>query len=506
MSGQKLREYQRECLKQVGEHLKAGKKRILITMPPGCGKGTVLAQIISSTVKAGKTGLFVVHRRELVHDISQRISRLGAPHALVQPGWYPIYNARFYVSTIQSWLSNVQRQKIGAKPDFIIIDEAHRINPSDGMYKRMLDMYPGVIIIMFTASPCRGDGKGLGAVAEVLVQPINYEQAFNEGFLCRPKYFVPTDLDLSKVAIKAGDYDPEELGPIMEAPKMVGDVVAHYLAYTPYKKAVGFAVRVTHSKAMADAFNAAGIPSAHIDGTTPKAERDQIFQDWRDSKILVVWNVSVCSEGIDIPDIEVVIHCKPTKSVINWIQEPGRAFRPSPDKEHAIVLDHGGTYNRLGPVESYTEWSLEDRKGANRTAGERNKAREKEIKTIKCYNCKSEFSGSIVCPSCGYVHNSARLPGYIEGDLVEAKGGKVPKKKVYTEADKQEWLSGLEYIRLSRQFSRSWIRDMYHSKFKEYPSLPEHIVASAPGIAVTNWIKHMAIKRSFRQFDRKAAK
>ena len=56
-----------------------------------------------------------------------------------------------------------------------------------------------------------------------------------------------------------------------------------------------------------DEFNQAGIVAKHIDGETPKAEREAAIEYFRQGKILVLCNVDLISEGFDVPDCNTAI-------------------------------------------------------------------------------------------------------------------------------------------------------------------------------------------------------
>jgi len=490
-----LRDYQVDGIRQLKHLIDSGHRRILFTMPTGSGKGAVISKIVAAN--PGKRTLFLVHRRELVFDMSKRLSSLAVDHTCVIPGARVDYAVKSYVGTIQSWLS--RHKQFGIKPDIIIIDECHLFNPSHGMYKRLLDMYPAAIVLGFTATPTRSDGRGLGAIFTAMVHPLTFSRAFADGYLVRPRYYAPSTPDLRAVKTLAGDYKTDDLAKVMEAPKIVGDIVAHYLRYGEGRKAVGFAVRVAHSQALSDAFNAAGIPSAHVDGNTPTGERDEIFAALRNGDIQVLWNVDVCSEGVDIPDIGCVISARPTKSVIKWLQQLGRGLRPSPGKLDALVFDHGGTFDRLGAVEDYETWELTNKAKANGQPKERDTRREKKVIDLTCEICATQFSGGITCPSCGHIHHRTKLPEYVDGDLVEVSTkSRKKEKKTYGDTEKGRWLSQLYYIQLSRGYKPGWTRYKFKEKFGHWPT-SQDIEPMLATTEVTNWVKHSAIRNSYRK-------
>ena len=93
-----------------------------------------------------------------------------------------------------------------------------------------------------------------------------------------------------------------------------GDVIKYYKQLANGKKAVCYCASVRHSQRTADVFNDNGIKAAHIDGSTPKAERDSIIGAFRRGDITVLCNVDLISEGFDVPDCECAILLRPTRA------------------------------------------------------------------------------------------------------------------------------------------------------------------------------------------------
>lgn len=52
--------------------------------------------------------------------------------------------------------------------DLVIIDEAH--DACAMVYQKVVKAYPNAIILGLTATPCRGDGRGLGGIFNVLIE------------------------------------------------------------------------------------------------------------------------------------------------------------------------------------------------------------------------------------------------------------------------------------------------------------------------------------------------
>lgn len=125
---------------------------------------------------------------------------------------------------------------------------------------------------------------------------------------------------------------------------------------------------------MTKEFNAHGIRAIHIDGDTPKQERDDIISRFRSGEITILCNVDLISEGFDVPDCECAILLRPTKSLTLYIQQSMRCMRYKPDKR-AIIIDHVGNYARFGLPDADRSWTLEGRKRIKKSVTSRMKSR-----------------------------------------------------------------------------------------------------------------------------------
>lgn len=116
------------------------------------------------------------------------------------------------------------------------------------------------------------------------------------------------------------------------------------------RKTICFAVDIDHSKAIVRAFNAVGIPAAHIDGSMSSDARERIYTDVASGEVLILSSVGVLSEGYDEPSISAVMLLRPTTSRALYVQQVGRGLRSHPGKKNCLVLDFVDNTFRHGPV------------------------------------------------------------------------------------------------------------------------------------------------------------
>ena len=337
-------------------------------------KSIIQAMIAKSATDKGNRVLFLVHRRELCEQIEETFTLCGVDFALCQIGM---------VQTV------VRRLNKTVEPQLIITDEAHH-SLSDS-YTRIYDYFPQAVRLGFTATPIRMNEGGLGKVYESLVESVSTKWLIDNGYLSPYKYYSVKLADTDGLHIKRGDYDSKEVAELMEHKHIYGDTIKNYNDLASGKKTIVYCASIESSEKTTAEFQTNGITAAHVDGTTPKTEREQAIQDFRDNKTTVLCNVDLFGEGFDVPDCECVILLRPTKSLTLYIQQSMRSMRHKEGKT-AIIIDHVGNVFEHGFPDDDRVWTLESRK-----------RKEKNTITVRqcpvCFFCMP--GTATVCSECG---------------------------------------------------------------------------------------------------------
>lgn len=491
-----LRPYQTDAVERLRGELRKGKRSLVLQAQVGLGKTVIASEIIGSAKAKGGHILFVAHRRELIRQASEKLTRFQINHSIVMAGHpAPSLYDRVHVGTIQSFTARMRRGAF--KPEdvrVIIIDEAHRA--AGATYRKLLELYPRAVLLGLTATPTRTDGQGLGDLFEGLVSLMDYTQAVDEGHLVPLRYFVPSTPDLTGVRVKAGEYNEEDLEKRMNTPKLTGDIVDHWLRHSSERLTICFGITVRHSIALRDAFLRKGVQACHIDGETPLEERDQLFKDFQAGRYRVLCNVGIATEGTDVPEVSSIIQAFATKSPIKHIQTIGRASRPFAGKTDAKVFDHGGNVRRLGIVEDYTDWTLEQGKGAN--DAKKKSAEDEAVKKsaeLHCASCSTVFSGTILCPSCGALFDIRKAPMDVlvaPGELAELSP-KALKKSVPLERQQEEFAMMLWYAE-KKGYSPGWAKHKHRERYGVWPHRVHGVAPIPPDAAVLKHIQYLNIK------------
>lgn len=424
-----LRAYQNDVVEQVRQAWRQGYKAPCIVLPCGGGKSCIVAEMARRTTWGGKRVLFLVHRRELVEQIKKTFILWGVDMTLCEVGMVQTFTRRL---------------KKLCKPALIITDENH--HSLAGSYKRIYDYFPDVPRVGVTATPVRLNGDGLGDVNDILIQGVSTKWLIDNNCLAPYDYYAPDVADLTGLHTQHGDYVASEIEKAMAKNTVFGDVIKYYKQLAYGKKAVCYCASVNHSQATAEAFRNAGISAAHIDGKTPKTERDRIISDFRKGDIVILCNVDLISEGFDVPDCECSILLRPTKSLTLFIQQSMRCMRYRPGKR-AVIIDHVGNYARHGMPDDDREWTLD-----KKPKTPRNQQADNSEKVKQCPECFFTFHSpppghKLFCPRCGYEFPSAERKLEIDSntELVKVEGFKLDFR---TPADCKSYSELLEYAKM----------------------------------------------------------
>ena len=488
-----LRDYQLETLAAVKSAYAKGHRRILLQAPTGSGKTVMAAAIIAGAESKGTQTAFCAHRREIIYQTSETLRKFEVRHGIVMAGEMPTthFTQVCSVQTLASWM---KRGKI--KPFWhggvLILDECHR-----SLAKSYTDlMSPDTLLIGLSATPARSDGQGLGEIYDCIVQAPTIRQLIHDGHLVQPKYFAPSAPDLAGVKMAGGDYQTASLASRVDKPKLVGDVIENWARLAEGRKTVVFATNVKHSVHLTDAFLAAGINAAHLDGTTTREDRQQILKDFRAGIIQVLCNCQVLTEGWDQPDVACCVVARPTKSISMYLQMVGRVLRPSLGKTDTYVLDHAGIVHEHGFVEEFEAWSLEGTATQNSEKSERDK---KAAKEMTCSKCSATWVGSRTCPACGHMLETyGKAVAFLEGDLGMVEADKTVTKNKYTTEVKAQWLGELRAYARDRGKADGWVAHTYRAKFGVWPRV-DALPAEATSPEVLAYIKHRAIAYAKRR-------
>lgn len=450
-----LRNYQEEGVTKLREQFARGARRVLFVLPTGGGKTVVFTHIAERAASKGNRICVIVHRQELVDQASRSLAAIGVKHGIIAAGYKMDSNHDVVVASVQTL---VRRLRL-LGPDYfqlLIVDEAH--HAVAGTWSKVIDYFEKAKVLGVTATPERLDGRGLGEYFDAMVEGPAAAALTEDGYLAPARvYAPPTELDLSSLHTRMGDYAMDEASEAMQRPQIMGDIVQHFRLHIQHGTAIAFCCSIEHAKAVADAFNAEGIPAAMIDGKLDKVARRELIEQLGQGDIRLLSSCNLISEGTDVPSVTGALLLRPTQSLSLYLQQVGRCLRPAEGKQHAVILDHVGNVHKHGLPVDAREWSLN---GVARR--HRDKVVAPPVKVCKvCFSAVP--SGVQECPECATPFVSERrLLRQVDGELQEILNGH--KKEKRREVGKARSLEQLKQLAKERGYSPGWAHHVYSAR------------------------------------------
>ena len=437
-----LRPYQKELVNKARKSIANGSKGVLIQSPPGSGKSVVIAEIAKLTTENNGQVLFIVHRKELVEQITKTFKK------------HEIDMNKVRIDTVMRTRNRLERIR---EPTVIITDETHHSRAKT--YKEIYEHFPKAWRLGFTATPWRMNGKGFEDIYDEMIRGKSVQWLIDNNSLAPFDYYSVNLADLNQLKKSStGDYTKKSMDNAVTN-AVYGDAVEHYKKLAKDQQAILYAHSVEASKGFAKAFKQKGIKAVHADAKTPKKEREKIMDDFRNGKIKVLCNVDLISEGFDVPDCNVVILLRPTASLVLHMQQSMRSMRYKPKKQ-AIIIDHVANYAKHGIPTTEHEWSLKAREKKNINTDNKN-----SIPLKECPNCFGVVeSKEKICPLCGHEFEVE----VNELETVDTKLERIDELNFKTDYEKIKWaskkVSELEtiedYVKYAeaKGYKKSWIK------------------------------------------------
>jgi DNA repair protein RadD len=460
--------------------------------PTGSGKTIIAATAAKAAIENRHRVLFLCHRRELISQASGKLHSLGVDHGIVLPGYPTRPGERVQVASIPTLDARTVRSRVMELPgaDLVIVDECHHARARS--WHRLIEAYPQATIIGLTATPCRGDGKGLGNVFEELIEAATVSELIQGGFLVPTRVYAPVRPDLTGIPVGRGDYVEWQLAERLNTAQLVGDIIEHWHKLADRRRTVVFAVDRAHSVHLRDEFRRSGVLAEHIDGATPIEERDAILEKLARDVVEVVCNCAVLTEGWDCPEVSCIVLARPTRSLGLYRQMTGRTLRPSPGKIDALVLDHAGAVFQHGFVDDPIEWALsEDRHAENTAHSARGTYRTPALTT--CPECKAvRFEGQ-QCPICHWRPVQKPRPVEIaDGELGIVSRTRSVQNPAHNAGETLNFFRQLVFIANEHSYKACWAAHKFKEKFGKWPPVL-HAAPLPPDAAVRAWVRSRQI-------------
>jgi superfamily II DNA or RNA helicase len=351
-----LRTYQQNAM----EAFRAGlldTGRGQIVLATGLGKTVVMAELVADLLRDGliENGrvLVMADKRELIKQLQvgfwYQLPK-AVPTHLLSGEETPTFWDGITFATVQSVIGRTE-----TLPSFglVLVDEAHHIGSPT--FRHALDRLKPPKVGGVTATPWRGD---LFDIDEILGQPlarVGISDGLRNKWLCEVDYRLLADnVDWKFVQERSvNKYSLGQLNKRLIIP-VRDDEAARQVAESFFSEkrrgGIVFSPTVDHAESFAGNLRSYGLKAEAISSKQEARDRDRLMASFRRGDIQFLTSVDLFNEGVDVPDVDMIVFMRATHSRRIFVQQLGRGLRMSAGKTKVVVLDFVTDLRRIAEV------------------------------------------------------------------------------------------------------------------------------------------------------------
>lgn len=374
----KLRPYQQEAVDIAVKKLRTYGKPFIIQAATGAGKSLIIAHTCHTL---DEPVLILQPSKEILQQNYEKLLSYGVTDiSMYSASMRTKEIAKFTYATIGSIY---KKPELFAHFKYVIIDECHGVNPRqlDTMYSSFLQAIGCKNVLGLTATPyriqgsyfwegrntyytaslkminriARKDGSSWKTFWKDIVYKIETGDLIKQGFLCPIKYY-RDNVDTSSLVINStgADFTADSLEKFWNNRRLRRIAQAVQYSDGHNERTLVFCSSIRQAENSLMLIKALGIDCAVVTGKTPKKEREEIIERFREGDLKHLLNVGVFTVGFDAPKLDCIVLARPTMSLALYYQMIGRGVRLDPDKPDKVlqVYDLAGVVERMGRVET----------------------------------------------------------------------------------------------------------------------------------------------------------
>lgn len=349
------RRYQEGIIEAVIRNFQSGCRKTLFIVATGLGKTLIASSIADRLYAQGLRKVLVLcHATDLAFQlqksfwaqISKRISTRvftgGEPPVPMDGINFGLYQTLF------GYLGGVESTAF----DVIIIDEAHHALAN--AFASCIEHLSPKLLMGMTATPWRGDGASIESIFGEPIASISLIDGMRMGYLAKVDYRLMCDNinwreipKIAKTSISIRDLNKRLFLPQRDD-AVISKLVTVIEKISNPRIAV-FSPSKNHADVFALKLTSSGIPCANL-SINNKFKRREILLSFSVGKLKAITAVDILNEGIDIPDVNILVFLRATHSRRIFVQQLGRGLRIASGKDQVIVLDFVTDIRRIAAV------------------------------------------------------------------------------------------------------------------------------------------------------------
>ncbi len=358
-----LHNFQEEAVSELQLRRRNGDPSALIAMATGLGKTVVAAEFALRSQSDHSPGriLVLAHSQDILQQSErsfwQHLPKNVSTHQM-NGSERPFRSDGITFATFQTMDSVLRSENMSIpKFDIVIVDECHHAGAPT--YRSVLEGLDPEFLVGLTATPWRADEVNLRDMFGDPVYSKAIVEAMNEGWLSEIDYRLLADnipwddlQPLTRTTLTIRQLNSRLFLPQLED-AIVGKIEDHW-SEIGRPRALVFCKTIHSAERMSAAINARGFARAEVlsSGTgagNRRIDREIKLMKFENGDIDVLCGVDIFNEGIDVPDVNLLVFLRVTHSRRIFIQQLGRGLRWRKGKV-VRVLDFVSDIRRIAAV------------------------------------------------------------------------------------------------------------------------------------------------------------
>ena len=253
----------------------------LISMPTGTGKTITF---LSAIKQFDKPCLILVHRQELLTQTYEKALMLGfsEDEIAIITSKEKMEIKKLTIAMVPTLIRNLDRYDPN-EIEMVVIDEAHHATAKS--YINVLNHFnvftQKKVLLGFTATPLRGDGKCLGSIFESHSFKMTLQEATQNGYIC-PVHGLRIEMkkELDTIDTVQGDYDIVALDKVMNCPE-INQLIADKSKLMTKWPGIVFCTSIAHAADIAKRMRENGVKAISISYKTKPAKLAKILNNYK---------------------------------------------------------------------------------------------------------------------------------------------------------------------------------------------------------------------------------
>lgn len=413
-----LHPFQQQASRGINRLLNSSRDPVLC-MPTGTGKTFTACDIIKHRITMKERIFILTPQIEIFNQWLLELTLMKIDSGYINDKGVIGKNKQVYVCMPMSLNNLLPVLPEKFKPDLIITDECH--HSSAATWTNIYTFFPDARKLGLTATPKRMDGQGLDSIYTDIIEPINMQEAIEQGFLSEPALIIPKQY-IDEIPINNGEYDTQTQADQLGKPQIIGDIITQYGNIFAGLPVLCACSTHEHAKHMTDQFCNAGWNFKHIHSGLNYHERQSMLQGIVKGEINGLCTVGIGIEGLDIPGLHGLIWLRRTMSITIYLQFIGRVLRKAKGKKYGIIIDPVGNTFIHGRPELKRIWTLQ-----GEGSGKPSDDLAPKMKICPLCNVMNAES-NLYCHICNFdfsqidniegLKNKRGFPAMVEGELV----------------------------------------------------------------------------------------